>query len=80
MNELEKKVQELAQKDKEKQQVELVMIILSDCNEEQLKKINEYDAFKRMAINFVKNNTDDDIELLIKHNAIFRLINHLFNK
>lgn len=80
MNELEKRVQELAQKDKERQQVEIVMMILSDCNEEQLKKIGEYDAFKRMAINFVKNNNDDDINLLIKHNTIFKFINHIFNK
>lgn len=78
MNELEKKVQEFAQKDEERQKVELVMMILSDCNDEQLKKIGEYDAFKRMAINIVKNNTEDDIDLFIRHNTVFKLINRLF--
>ena len=77
MNELEKRLEEIAQKSEEKLEVEVLMMILSDCTEEQLKEINEYDAFLRMATNFVKFNTQEDIKLFVKHNTIFKLLKSL---
>lgn len=77
MNELEKKVQEIAQKDEERIAIEVIIMILSDCTIEQLKKINEYDAFLRMAKNFIDNNTQEDVNLFVKHNTIFKLLKSL---
>lgn len=77
MNELEKKMQEIAKKDEERTAIEVVMMLLSDCTEEQLKKINEYDAFLRMATNFIKCNTQEDVNLFVKHNTIFKLLKSL---
>lgn len=80
MNPLEKKVAKMKAEDLEQTRIEIVMMILSDCTESQLKKIDEYDAFKRMAINFIKNNTEEDIDLFIKHNTMFKIIDQLFKR
>lgn len=77
MNELEKKMQEIAQKDEERTAIEVIMMLLSDCTVEQLKKIDEYDAFLRMATNFIKSNTQEDVNLFVKHNTIFKLLRTL---
>lgn len=77
MNELEKRMKEIAQKSEEKLEIEVLMMLLSDCTEEQLKKIDEYDAFLRMATNFFKFNTQEDIKLFVRHNTIFKLLNSL---
>lgn len=77
MNELEKRMKEIAQKSEEKLEIEVLMMLLSDCTEEQLKKIDEYDAFLRMATNFFKFNTQEDIKLFVKHSTIFKLLNSL---
>jgi hypothetical protein len=77
MNELEKKVQEIAQKDEERIATEVIIMLFSDCTIEQLKKLGEYDAFLRMAKNFINSNTQDDVNLFVKHNTIFKLLKSL---
>lgn len=73
----EKKVEKMKAEDLEQTRIETVMIILSGCTEEQLKNINEYDALKRMAINFIKNNTEEDIKLFVKNAVVISLLKSL---
>ena len=77
MNELEKKVQALKDADEENIKVEIVMMLLSDATEEQLKQLKLYDVFKRLATNFVRNNTEEDVEVFVKHNTIVKLLKTL---
>ena len=77
MNELEKKVAELAANDEERIKVEIIMMLLSNATVEQLKKIKLYDVFKRLAISLINNSTEDDLEVFVKHNTILRLLKTL---
>ena len=73
MSELEKKLAEIADKDKERRLIEATMLILSDMTPKEMKDIGNEEFFTKLATNFVKANTEDDILTFITHHAAMRL-------
>lgn len=74
MNELEKRLKEISQKDDEKVKIECIMICLSGITIEEIKDFGQYDFFLNLAKKFISDNTDEDVNNFINHHIAVRLI------
>lgn len=49
-------------------------MILSGCDKFQLKRLGQYDIFKRLTENFIKANTEEDINKFVAHNITWKMM------
>lgn len=54
-----------------------VLMILSGCDMARLKRLEQFDFFKRLTENFIKANTKEDIKQFVTHNVALKMTNIL---
>lgn len=58
-----------------KERIDIVAILLSNCNEERMEAFGVRDTFQSLAEKFVSVLTDDELGDFIAHNATIKLLN-----
>lgn len=57
--------------------VSAVRMILAGCSQECLKDFDKTELFDRLTENFIKSNTQKDLEDFMVHNVIIKLLNFI---
>lgn len=57
--------------------VSAVKMILSGCSEERLNNFDKTELFDRLAENFIKSNTEQDLKDFMAHNLAIKLLNFI---
>lgn len=58
--------------------IECVIISLSGLPPEMLERLGRDKLFRRLAENFIKSNTEEDINSFVTHNLVTKMINKIF--
>lgn len=64
--------------DADEHMIECVIISLSSLPSEMLERLGRDKLFRRLAENFIKSNTEEDINSFVTHNLVTKMINKIF--
>ena len=64
--------------DADEHMIECVIISLSSLPSEMLERLGRDKLFRRLAENFIRSNTEEDINSFVTHNLVTKMINKIF--